>query len=337
MTDIIKRWEVSEPGINAMRLVDAIRPEPLLGEVLVRVGAVALNYRDLAILEGTMGPWSPHFPGSEMAGEVVAVGPGVARFSCGDRVIGVDISNWIDGPAPQEGTNTAAFMGRLADYVTVPEDLLVRAPSTLDLVAASTLAVAGLTAWFAVVELGRARAGEVIVVQGTGGVALFAVQFAVANGAIVIVTSSSEEKLDRVRRLGSAHGINRKMHPDWDAQILEWTSGRGADHMLEIAGGDITRSLNAIRIGGRISIIGLLESLELSAPTSSILFKRAQLVGIGVGHRRALEDMIRAIDALKIQPVIDAVYPFAEAPAAFAHLKRGAFGKIVIRNEAPVD
>lgn len=268
-----------------------------------------------------------------MAGEVVAVGPQVTRFSPGDRVVSVDISNWIDGPAPQEGTNSAPFLGRLSDYALVPAELLVRAPSTLDYAAASTLTVAGLTAWFAVVELGKVKAGEIVVIQGTGGVALFASQFAIAHGATVIVVSGSSEKLVRAQKLGIAHGIDRSSHPEWHTRVLELTGGRGADHILEMAGGDISRTLHAIRVGGRVSIIGLLEARELRAPILSILFKRAQLIGIGVGHRRAMEDMIRAIDCLKLQPIVDATYPFTHAPAAFAHLKNGAFGKIVIRKE----
>lgn len=320
-----------EPGIAALRLMDtAVRPEPMPGEVLVRVRAVALNYRDLAILEAAMGAWSPHFPGSDMAGEVIAVGKGVTRFSAGDRVVSLDISNWIDGPAPQEDTNSTPFLGRLADYATVPAELLVHAPSTLDFAAASTLTVAGLTAWFAVVELGRIRSAEVLVVQGTGGVALFAVGFACAHGGKVIVVSSSSEKLDRLQKLYPVHGIDRSRQPEWDSRVLELTGGRGADHALEMAGGDISRTLNAIRVGGRVSIIGLLGDGELRAPILSILFKRAQLIGIGVGHRRAMEDMIRAVDQLKIQPIVDTIYPFAETPAAFSHLKRGPFGKIVV-------
>lgn len=330
MTNKMKRWEVGEPGIDAMRLVDATRPEPLPGEVLVKVGAVALNYRDLAILEGTMGAWRSHSPGSDMAGEVIAVGAGVTRFSSGDRVVSLDISNWIDGLAPQEGTNNAPFLGRLADYVTVPSELLVHAPTSLDFAAASTLTVAGHTAWFAVVELGRVRAGEVVVIQGTGGVSLFAVQFACAHGARVIVVSSSSGKLDRLQNLHPIQGIDRGRQPEWDSEVLKWTGGRGADHILEMAGGDISRTLNALRIGGRISVIGLLADEELRVPILSILLKRAQLIGIGVGHRRAMEDMIRAVDQLKIQPIVDAIYPFAEAPAAFAHVKRGAFGKAVV-------
>jgi NADPH:quinone reductase-like Zn-dependent oxidoreductase len=244
--------------------------------------------------------------------------------------VSLDISNWIDGPAPQEGTNNAPFFGRLADYATVPAELLVHAPTSLDFAAASTLTVAGLTAWFAVVELGRVRAGEVVVIQGTGGVSLFAVQFACAHGARVIVVSSSSEKLDRLQKFHPIQGIDRSRQPEWDAQVLEWTGGRGADHILEMAGGDISRTLNALRIGGRISVIGLLADEELRVPILSILLKRAQLIGIGVGHRRSMEDMIRAVDQLKIQPIVDAIYPFAEAPAAFAHVKRGAFGKIVV-------
>jgi NADPH:quinone reductase-like Zn-dependent oxidoreductase len=211
--------------------------------------------------------------------------------------------------------------------------LLVHAPASLDFAAASTLTVAGLTAWFAVVELGRVRAGDVVVIQGTGGVSLFAVQFACAHGARVIVISSSSEKMDRLRKLHPIQGIDRSRQPEWDAQVLEWTAGRGADHLLEMGGGDISRSLNAIRVGGRVSIIGLLGDQELHAPILSILFKRAQLVGIGVGHRRAMEDMIRAVDQLKLQPIVDAIYPFAEAPAAFSHMKRGPFGKIVVGNQ----
>ena len=203
------------------------------------------------MLEGSPGKWTGvQLPGSEMAGEVEAVGAGVTRFAVGDKVISVDIRHWIDGPAPEVGTNTAPFPGWLAEYVTVPEDLLVRAPAMLDAVAASTLSVAGLTAWFALVELAKIRAGETVVVQGTGGVALFAVQFAAAHGASVIVVSSSKSKLQRVKALGATHGIDRSEHEDWDARVLEITGGRGADHVLEMGGADITRSVNAIRIGG---------------------------------------------------------------------------------------
>lgn len=331
MADVMKRWEAAGPGIDALRLTDVPRPKPKADEALIRVSAVALNYRDASMLDGGLGAdgW-PQYPGIDMSGEVVAVGAAVTRFAPGDRVVSVDIADWIDGPAPQPTTNSLPFFGRLAEFAVVPAELLVMAPANLDPISASTLPVAGLTAWFAVVELGKVHAGQTIVVQGTGGVALFAVQFAAAHGADVIVISSGPEKLDRARALGATHGVDRSLIPDWHARVLELTGGIGADHVLEMAGGDITFSLRAIAMGGRISIIGLLADHELRAPIGLILFKRALLVGIGVGHRRAMEDMIRGVDHLGIAPVIDAIYPFDQVPAAFAHLKRGAFGKIVV-------
>ena len=330
---MMKRWEAAVPGIDALRLADAPRPKPKAHEALVRVSAVSLNYRDLRMLDGGFGAiangW-PQYPGTDMSGEVVAVGAAVSRISPGDRVVSVDISEWVDGPAPQPGTNSMPYLGRLAEYAAVPADLLVTAPANLDPISASTLPVAGLTAWFAVVELGKVRAGQTVVVQGTGGVSLFAVQFAAAHGANVIVISSHPEKLERAKALGATHGVNRSLIPDWHLSVLEFTDGIGADHVLEMAGGDITRSLNSIAMGGRISIIGLLADDEIRAPIGLILFKRALLAGIGVGHRRAMKEMIRGIDQLGIAPVIDAIYPFDQVPAAFAHLNRGAFGKIVV-------
>jgi NADPH:quinone reductase-like Zn-dependent oxidoreductase len=334
MAKQMKRWELSAPGMANLHLEQADRPVPGLGEVLVKVGAVSLNYRDGAIVDGTMAGLSKGvmIPGSEIAGEIVALGPGVTRFSVGDRVITNDIVAWVDGPRPPENTNFAAIMGRLSEYAVVPAEMLSASPKTLDAIGASTLPVAALTSWFAVVELGLVRAGQTIVVQGTGGVSLFALQFAVAHGARVIVTSSSDEKISRVLALGASDGINRAEHPEWQRVVLKLTDGRGADHILEMAGGDnLARSVEAVGLGGRISIIGLLEDRELRAPIMPILTRRVTLAGIGVGHRRALEDMVRAVDRLQIKPVIDAVYSFHEAPQAFAHLKRGPFGKIVIR------
>jgi NADPH:quinone reductase-like Zn-dependent oxidoreductase len=302
--------------------------------VLVKVGAVSLNYRDGAIVDGTMSALTDGvlIPGSEIAGEIVASGPGVTRFSVGDRVITNDIVTWVDGPRPPENTNSAAIMGRLSEYAVVPVEILSASPRTLNTIGASTLPVAALTAWFAVVELGHIYAGQTIVVQGTGGVSLFAVQFAAAHGARVIVTSSNDDKIARVLALGASDGINRTEHPEWQRVVLELTDGRGADHILEMAGGDnLARSVEAVGLGGRISIIGLLDDRELRAPILPILMRRVTLAGIGVCHRRALEDMVRAVDRLQIKPVIDMVYGFHEAPQAFAHLKRGPFGKVVIR------
>ena len=334
MAQRMKRWELSTPGIEALRLVEAERPSPGVGDVLLRTQAVSLNYRDGAIIEGAMGStWKGALvPGSEMTGEVVALGEGVTRFAVGDRVIISDNVGWIDGPKPPNDANHEAVLGRLAEYAVAPEAQLVRAPASLDAVAASTLSVAGLTAWFAVVELGAVRAGQTLVVQGTGGVSLFALQFAVAHGAQVIVTSSSDSKLQRAMALGAGDGINRVEHPEWQRRVLEITGGRGAEHILEMAGGDnVARSLEGVSLGGRVSIIGLLEDTTLHAPILPLLFKRATLAAIAVGHRRALEDMVRAIDHLRIKPVVDQVCDFHSAPEAFAHLRRGPFGKVVIK------
>jgi NADPH:quinone reductase-like Zn-dependent oxidoreductase len=197
-------------------------------------------------------------------------------------------------------------------------------------VAASTLPVAGLTAWFALVEEGGLRPGQTVVVQGTGGVSMFAVQLAAAQGARVIVTSTSDVKLERALALGASAGINRVADPDWDRVVLELTDGRGADHVLEMAGGDnFVRSLAAVKLGGRISLIGLLDGAELRAPILQVLFKRVTLAAIAVGHRRALQDLVRAVDQLGLEPVVDGVYGFDAAPQAFDHLRRGPFGRVV--------
>jgi len=302
--------------------------------VLVAVDAVSLNYRDHLIVENGLGSdWVfPIVPGSDIAGRVVQVGAGVTRFVIGDRVINSDIAGWIDGDAPTEETNRDSFVGRLAEYAVVDQQQLVAAPSTLDAVSASALPCAALTAWMAVVEGGRVRAGQTVVVQGTGGVAMFATQFALAHDARVIVTSSNQTKLDRLAAIGPIEGIDRSQHPEWQQEVLRLTGGRGADHILEIAGGDnLGRSLQAIRIGGRISMIGLLGGDRFGGPTGLMLYKRATLAGIGVGSRRALEDMVRAIDTLKLMPVLDASYSFDELPAALAHLESGAFGKITVK------
>lgn len=336
MKNIMKRWEISSPGLDKLALREVSMPVPKRGEILVAVEAVSLNFRDSVIGEGGMGAALefPFSPTSDMAGRVVALGEGVTRFAVGDRVISSYIANWIDGApmsladAPTQG---GPLPGMLAQYVATPAEWCVLAPQSLSAVEASTLPVAALTAWMALVELGHLRTGQSVVVQGTGGVSLFAVQLAASSGATVIVTSSSDEKISHAISLGATHGVNRHKTPDWEAEVLRLTNGRGADHILEMAGGDnIARSVKAVALGGRISVIGLLESNELRMPILDLLFSHASIVGIAVGPRRALEDLVRAVDLHSIKPVIDAVYPYTDALQAFEHLKRGAFGKIVI-------
>lgn len=338
MTTLMKRWTMDGIGRDRLTQTAVPIPTPDADEVLVKVSAVSLNYRDKLVIETGMGlPLTfPFVPASDMAGVVVAVGPDSSRFKIGDRVISHFSPGWIEGHnlgtarTPPYKTLGGIYPGVLAEYVCFPEDWLVHAPTTLDDAQASTLPCAALTAWFALVERGALRGGSTVVVHGTGGVALFGLQFANANGANVIVTSGSDDKLARAKTLGAAHGINR-LSEDWVDAVYRLTNDRGADHILETVGGDhLGRSIDAAAMAGRISVIGVFGGFELSGPAGPLLLKGLTVQGIGVGHRRSLEDMIRAIDQLGIKPVIDARYSFADLPKALNHLDRGAFGKITV-------
>lgn len=335
MSVSMHRWTLPRFGLDHLTLANAAIPTPGQGELLIKVAAVALNYRDKMMVENGMGMKldAPLTPASDMAGDVIGVGPGVTRFQVGERVLSTFHAGWVEGGyAARHATLGGPLPGMLAEYVVLDQEGAVAAPRSLDAVQASTLPCAALTAWFALVEMGGLRAGQTAVVQGTGGVALFGLQFATAHGARVIVTSGSDDKLARAEALGAAHGINRHAAPDWSTRVLELTDGRGADHVLELAGGDnLAQSLDALAQGGRISLIGVLDGLEIRAPAVPLLQKRATLQGIGVGHRRALERMIDAIDHLGIQPVIDSEFPFGDVPAAFERLAQGPFGKVVVR------
>jgi NADPH:quinone reductase-like Zn-dependent oxidoreductase len=277
MTTAMQKWEIAAPGDANLRMVTASKPWPKPGEILIEVDAVSLNYRERWIIDGGMGnSWeTPLTPGSDVAGRVVAVGEHVTRFAVGDRVIDNDMVGWLDGDAPPPDSNSFQ-LGRLAQYVAAPADWFIAAPRSLDAAAASTLPVAGLTAWMALVELGKLRAGQTVVVQGTGGVALFAVQFAAAMGARVILTSSSDEKLERARTYGATDVINRQRTPAWHQAVRDLTAGRGADHILEVAGGDnVQKSLEAVAVGGRISLVGLLDAPDFRLSIVPLLFRRA--------------------------------------------------------------
>lgn len=336
MIRTFQRWEMPSLGLDNLALQEVELPTPGPGEIVIEVEAVSLNYRDAEVAESGMGNALsfPFTPASDMAGRVVALGDGVTRFTTGERVIATYMPGWVDG-APRTWTDAPTrggpLPGVLAQYVVTQADGCVLAPASLSAAEASTLPVAALTAWMALIELGHLHAGQTVVVQGTGGVSLFAVQLAAAHGARVIVTSGSDEKIAGALALGATHGIHRHTTPDWQNAVLDLTDGRGADHILEMTGGDnIERSLQAVKQGGRISVIGLLDADRISLRILSLLASRASIVGIAVGPRRALEDLVRAVDLLGIKPVIDAVYPFAQVPQAFAHLQRGAFGKVVV-------
>jgi NADPH:quinone reductase-like Zn-dependent oxidoreductase len=278
----------------------------------------------------------PFTPASDMAGVVVDVGEGASRFKPGDRVISTFSPGWIDGlnegsaRRPPYKTLGGVYPGVLSDFLALPDGWLSRAPETLDEAEASTLPCAGLTAWFALVERGRLRAGQIVLVHGTGGVALFGLQIASAHGAETIVVSRDEAKLARAKALGADFGVNRNA-ADWIAAVLELTGDRGADQILETVGGaNLGGSIRAAAMGGHIAVIGVLDGFEVSGPVGQLMLKSLTIQGIGVGHRRSLEEFVRAVDRVALKPVIDARYALSDLPRALDHLDRGPFGKIVI-------
>jgi NADPH:quinone reductase-like Zn-dependent oxidoreductase len=334
MTESLRQWRFVDVGIDHLRRHDAALPAPAAREILVRVEAASLNYRDLMVAEGRYGapPVFPFVPASDLAGVVQAVGRDVRRWKVGDRVLGTYVAGWLDGVAPPDAFQLGyPGPGALASHVLLDEQWAVAIPPSLTPVQASTLPIAGLTAWQSLVELGALRAGQAVLVHGTGGVALFGVQIARQHGArAIVVTGGGPGKREGALAAGAQHVLER--HSDWPAEVRRLTGGRGADHVLEIAGGiNLARSLEAVAQGGRVSLIGVLDGNSLSGDAFVAIRSRATIQGISTGHRRALEELVRAVDATGLQPVIAAEYGFDEAPAAFAHLKRGPVGKIVLR------
>jgi NADPH:quinone reductase-like Zn-dependent oxidoreductase len=341
VTDTMRRWTMDAIGRDRLKLDTAPVPLPAAGEILVKVAAVSLNYRDKLVIETGMGLalQFPFVPASDMAGVVQAGGAGSTRFKPGDRVISTFSPGWIDGlnggtaRRPPYKTLGGVYQGVLSEYVALSEDWFSPAPASLSDTEASTLPCAALTAWFALVERGALRTGQTVLVHGTGGVALFGLQFARAHGAEVIIVSGSDEKLARAQGLGATHEVNRKAG-DWVEAVYRLTGERGADHILEIVGGaHLGRSIEAAAVGGRISVIGVLEGFDVSGPVGPLMLKGLTIQGIGVGHRRALEDMTRAVDRLALKPVVDACYSLGDLPQALDHLDRGPFGKIVVEIE----
>jgi NADPH:quinone reductase-like Zn-dependent oxidoreductase len=332
MTRTIQRWQIESFDRRSLKQIEAPMPSPAASQILIRTQAVSLNYRDLMLTSNTYGwaPPLPFTPGSDLVGVVEAVGTGVTRWKGGEQVIGTFVAGWIDGEAPP-GTFSLGGPGpgALATHVLLDEQWAVAAPQTLNAEQASTLPCAALTAWFALFEEGSLKAGDTVLIHGTGGVALFGLQFAVMHGATVIMVSGGAEKRDKALALGASHVIARDA--DWPAEVKRLTGGRGAEHVLETVGGaNLGRSLTAVAQGGRVSLIGVIDGGSVEASAFDIIRSRAVVQGISVGHRRALEDMVRAIDATHMQPVVDVTYGFVDVPAAFAQLERGAFGKVVV-------
>jgi NADPH:quinone reductase-like Zn-dependent oxidoreductase len=326
-------------GIDALAIVDRPMPKPLYRQVLVKVAACSLNYRDLGIARGTyrMPVRENLIPLSDGAGEVVEVGPGVTRVKAGDNVAGSFFQRWSAGEMNAHALAVSSLGGSLdgvlAEYVVLEEDGVVKIPQHLTVEEGATLPCAGVTAWSAIVHHAKLIAGHTVLLQGTGGVSIFGLLLARAMGITAIITSSSDEKLSRARALGAACGINYKTTPEWDKAARDFTDGRGVDHVLEVGGvATLTRSFNAIRVGGKISIIGSVSGGATELNPGLIFSKRANVQGIYVGSTEMFEAMNAAIAANKIKPAIDRVFGFDEVKAAFNHMAAGAhFGKIVIR------
>lgn len=325
-------------GLENFALVERPDPLPGPGQVLVRLRAASLNYRDLLTAEGKYNPKQklPLIPCSDGAGEVAAVGDGVTRVKPGDRVCTVFAQKWIAGRPTRErlrSTLGGPLDGTLAELAVFDQEGLVKTPDHLTDEEASTLPCAALTAWSALVTEGGITAGDSVLVQGTGGVSLFALQLAKLLGARVIATSSRDEKLARVREMGADETINYREVPAWGARAKELTGGEGVDHVVEVGGaGTLQQSLLAVRFGGTISLIGNLAGTKSELLLTHVFMQKIRVQGILVGDRESFEAMNRAIALHRLRPVVDRVFPFKEAPAAFAHMAAGDhFGKIVIR------
>jgi NADPH:quinone reductase-like Zn-dependent oxidoreductase len=330
--------QLVEPSLTAFRRVSLPDPEPGSGDVLVRLRAAALNYIDVAVATGSFpGAALPMVPVADGAGEVVALGADVTNVAISDRVIPHFMPDWLDGPMRPEriaAMRGITLPGSLSEYVAVPAHSVVRLPDHLDFAQGATLPIAATTGWNAV-RSASVRPGSMVVILGTGGVSLFALQFAKASGSTVILVSSSDEKLERGRALGANHLVNYRATPDWDKAVLEITHGRGADLVVETVGdATFARSLNAAAMGGTVFTVGFLSGATTSVNLFSIIGKALRVVGNSTGSVADLAEAVRAIEANRIVPVVDRRFVIGETAAAYAELAAGSrhFGKLVIEH-----
>jgi NADPH:quinone reductase-like Zn-dependent oxidoreductase len=309
--------------------------DPLAGEITVRLHANSLNYHDYAVVSGMWGPTEPRIPMADGAGKVIAVGSGVTEYVVGDAVVSTFFPTWLDGAPQVDGFSTVpgdGVDGFAREMVTAPVTAFTHAPKGYTHAEAATLTTAGLTAWRALHDEGQIKAGDSVLVQGTGGVSIFALQFAKMAGATVIATSSSPEKLAKLETLGADHLINYRKDEKWGETARRLTGGRGVDHVIEVGGpATLQQSIIAARIGGHVSLIGILTGLAGPLPLIDALLRQLQLRAVLVGSRRQQIDMIRAIDANGLKPVIDDSLPLADIVAAFRHQESNRhFGKICL-------
>ncbi|MEJ2695954.1 MAG: NAD(P)-dependent alcohol dehydrogenase [Candidatus Sulfobium sp.] len=324
-------------GLDNLKPAERPEPAPAHGQVLVKIRAISLNYRDLLMVKGLYNPKLPLplVPFSDGAGDVVAVGEGVSRVKEGDRVAGIFMQSWLAGELTSAGAKSALGGergGMLAEYVVLDEDGVVPLPGHLSYEEAAALPCAGVTAWHATVLQGL-KPGETVLLLGTGGVSIFALQFARLAGATVIITSSRDEKIDRAKKLGAAAGINYRSVAQWGERARELSGGAGVDLVVEVGGaGTLPQSLGAVRRGGRISLIGVLTGAEGEINPRPIVMRKICVQGIFVGSRAMFETMNRAVSAARLRPVVDRVFPFNEVKEALRYMEQGAhFGKICVK------
>lgn len=334
----MKAYEIQQFGIDNLSLVDREIPEPKSGEVLVRLHAASLNYRDLMVISGTYNPRMklPAIPFSDAAGEVAAVGEGVTKWKAGNRVSPIFAQDWIEGEPDLRKSRTALgagaqWNGVLREYAAFNEQGLVKIPEHLSYAEAATLPCTGVTAWNALVVSGGIKPGETVLTLGTGGVSVFALQFAKLSGARVVATSGSDEKIAKLKDLGADETINYKTRGDWDSAVLELTGNTGVDHVVEVGGvGTLARSVKAVRIGGHIALIGALETAG-EFNHVPVFMKSIRIQGVFVGSRKMFEDMNRAIELAKLTPVVDRIFGFDEVREALRYMESGShFGKVVV-------
>jgi NADPH:quinone reductase-like Zn-dependent oxidoreductase len=331
----MKAMTIGSPAtLDTLGFTDRADPgQPGWGEIRVALHGSSLNFHDLGVVTGRMPAEAGRIALADAGGTVEAIGDGVTDFSVGDQVVSCFFPDWLDG-APTIGnfarTPGDGVDGFATEFAVAPATAFTRAPRGYDAVEAATITTAGLTAWRALVGDGGLKAGDTVLLLGTGGVSIWGLQIAKAMGATAVVTSSSGEKLERARQLGADHVVNYREVEDWGRAVADWTGGRGVDHVLELGGaGTLANSIAAVRVGGHIALIGTVTGVAGDVPTAALMAKQARLQGLIVGSRRQQQEFVRAIDATGIRPVIDRRFALAELPEAFRLQQSSAhFGKI---------
>ncbi len=324
-------------GFDNLKITERENPKPVHDQVVIQMKACSLNFRDLLMIRGHYNPRQPLplIPLSDGVGKVIAIGDSVKTVKVGDRVAGCFVQDWFSGQFTDEASKTTLggpIDGMLAEQRILPEHGVIKVPEHLTDVEAAALPCACLTAWSALVEHGNVKACDTVLLLGTGGVSVSALQFSKMLGAEVIMTSSSNKKLERAKELGADHLINYKETPAWGKEVLKITSGRGVDNVVEVGGaGTLINSLKAVRRGGTVSMIGVLSGVNIDIPLTLVLMKHVRVQGILVGHREGFENMNRALSYHQIRPVIDKVFPFDRAVEAFEYMASAKhFGKVCL-------